>query len=157
MKHALDTISRWLMTALALLLILMVLMICLGVALRYIWGVTLLWLDESLVFSMVGIVFIGAIGVSQKNQHLRMSLLSDSFSKPLRRFLGPVEHLATAGVCLYVAWYSYSAISRLFARGTLSNMAEVPLWLVQGTVLVGLVGMALIAVFRLFESLRGSE
>lgn len=153
MRNLIDKAIHAMTTALAIVLIGMVGMICLGVALRYGWGVSLLWLDESLVFAMVGIVFLGAIGVSHRNQHLRMTLLTQSLPRRVRQVLGLVEQAATAGVCLFVAWYSYQGVSRLYGRGTLSNMADIPLWLVQGTVLAGLVGMALVALFRLVSGL----
>lgn len=157
MKRALEILTYWIGIALAVLLILMVLLLCLGVALRYIWGVSLLWADEALVFAMVGMVFVGAIGVSQRDQHLRMSLLTHNASRGVRRALGILEQIATVAVCLFVARYSFMAVSRLSARGTLSNMAEIPLWLVQGTVLVGLVGMAIVALVRLRELLADTR
>lgn len=153
MRTRLENLLSWLSTALAIVLIVMVLLICLGVALRYVWGVSLVWLDEALVFAMVGLVFVGAIGVSSKDQHLRMSLMTESLPAPVIRVLRRVEYAITAAVCLFVAWYSYQGVSRLQARGTLSNMAEVPLWIVQGTVLVGLIGMGLVALRRLFSDI----
>lgn len=150
MKNMVAVFARWLTTALALMLVVMVLLICLGVILRYVWGVSLLWLDESLVFSMVVLVFLGAISVSQEDRHLRMSLIADTLPPSALKAVKVLEHLLTAGTCLFVAWYSFLGISRLLARGTRSNMGEVPLWLVQSSVLVGLLGIAFVAVLRLF-------
>lgn len=141
--------SRSITTALAMLLIVMVLLLCLNVLLRYVWGASMLWVDETLVFAMVGMTFLGVVGVSQRNEHLRMSLLLQVLPPRAKWVIEVFEQLATAGVCLFVGWYSYQAISRLRLRGTLSNMAEVPLWLVQATVLIGLIGMALVALARL--------
>lgn len=154
MRNAIEKAIHGMTTALAVVLIAMVVMICVGVALRYVWGVSLLWLDETLVFAMISIVFLGAIGVSHRNQHLRMSLLTQSLPRSVAHKLGLVEQAVTAGVCLFVAWYSFQGVGRLYGRGTLSNMAEVPLWLVQGTVLAGLIGMAAVALFRLVIGLR---
>jgi TRAP-type C4-dicarboxylate transport system permease small subunit len=157
MKTVIDKAVQGMTTALAFVLIAMVGMICLGVALRYVWGVSLLWLDEALVFAMIGIVFLGAIGVSHRDQHLRMTLLPQSVPRRVARKLGLLEQAFTAGVCLFVAWHSFHAISRLYGRGTLSNMAEFPLWLVQGTVLAGLIGMAAVALYRFFAGMRLGE
>jgi TRAP-type C4-dicarboxylate transport system permease small subunit len=154
MKYLIEKAVQGMTTALACALIGMVGMICLGVALRYVWGVSLLWLDEALVFAMIAIVFLGAIGVSHRDQHLRMTLLSQSLPRGVAHKLGLLDQAVTAGVCLFVAWHSFHAIGRLYGRGTLSNMAEIPLWLVQGTVLAGLIGMAAVALSRLFAGLR---
>ncbi|MGO4852795.1 TRAP transporter small permease [Phaeovulum sp. W22_SRMD_FR3] len=154
MQKTLEKLLRWLATMLALVLVAMVVLICLGVALRYIWGVSLLWLDEALVFAMVGVVFLGAIAASYQDQHLRMTLLTQALPPPVLRMLRHLEHAATAGICYFVGWYSYQGVSRLEARGTLSNMAQIPLWIVQGTVLIGLLGMGTVALFRLVAGFR---
>lgn len=142
---------------LALGLLAMVGLASVNVALRYIWDTTILWADESLIFSMIGLAFIGVIGVSHRDGHLRMSLVSQMAGARLRRAFGVVEQLATAAVCLFVAYHGWTAVARLYGRGTKSNMAEVPLWFVNGLVLVGLIGMALIAFMRLFILLRGTD
>lgn len=157
MQNTVEKLLRGLTTLLALVLILMVVLICLGVALRYVWGVSLLWLDEALVFAMVGMVFLGAIAASQRDQHLRMTLLTQALPVPVLRMLRHLEHATTAAVCFFVGWYSYLAVSRLEARGTLSNMAQVPLWIVQGTVLIGLLGLGTVALLRLVAGLRNRD
>lgn len=153
MKNLLETLGRAGSLALSLVLLAMVALICVNIALRYVWGESLLWSDEVLVFAMVAMVFLAAIGVSVRNQHLRMSLVTQALPARLQRAIVVVEQLLAAGVCLFVGWYSLKATSTLLRRGTLSNMAEVPLWLVNGVVLVGLGGIALTALVRLYLTL----
>lgn len=134
--------------ALCLLLIAMVLLICLNVALRYIWGASLLWADELLVFAMVGLVFLGCISVSARNDHLRMSLFAQMLPDWSRTMLALLEQATIAGVCLFVAWQGWKMTAMLFRRGAVSNMAEVPLWLMQAILLTGLCGMTAVALVR---------
>lgn len=134
--------------ALCILLIAMVLLICLNVALRYIWGASLLWADEVLVFAMVGLVFLGCISVSVRNEHLRMGLFAQLMPDWSRIVLALLEQATIAGVCLFVAWQAWKMTATLFQRGAVSNMAEVPLWLMQALLLAGLCGMAAVALVR---------
>ncbi|WP_334192644.1 TRAP transporter small permease [Pararhodobacter sp.] len=134
---------------LSLALIAMVLLACVNVALRYIWQVSLLWADETLVFGVIVLAFLGTITVSIQNRHLRMELLTRALSGRAAWALRLVELVVTAGVLGFTAWYSLAVTRRLWTRGTLSNMAEVPLWLINGAVLVGLTGMALVALAQL--------
>lgn len=153
MKQTFDALARLGTTALSALLLAMVALICLNVVLRYIFGASLLWVDEVLVFAMVGMVFLASIGVSRRDQHLRMTLITQSLPPAAKRVIAGLEQLATAGICLFTAWYALRSTTLLQGRGTVSNMAEIPLWLVHGTVLLGLVGMALVALVRLYQVL----
>ena len=153
MKQTFDALARLGTTALSALLLAMVTLICLNVVLRYVFGASLLWVDEALVFAMVGMVFLASVGVSRRDQHLRMTLITQSLPSGAKRVIAGLEHLATAAVCLFTAWYALRSTMLLQGRGTVSNMAEIPLWLVHGTVLLGLFGMALVALIRLYETL----
>jgi TRAP-type C4-dicarboxylate transport system permease small subunit len=149
MTRILDLLARWVNMALALVLLAMVVLACVNVALRYIWQTSLLWVDETLVFLMIAIAFVGAIAVSARDRHLRMELFLQVLPPPFVRVLRGLELATVVGVVGYVSWYSLAAVQRLHVRGTLSNMAQVPLWIVHAAVLVGLAGMVVIALARL--------
>lgn len=153
MKQTFDALARLCTAGLSALLLAMVALICLNVVLRYIFGASVLWADEALVFAMVGMVFLASIGVSRRDQHLRMTLITQSLPHTAKRVIAGLEHLATAGVCLFTAWYALRSTVLLQGRGTVSNMAEIPLWLAHGTVLIGLVGMGFVALARLYNVL----
>ncbi len=139
--------------ALCILLFAMVALVCLNVALRYVWGASLLWADEVLVFAMVGLVFLGCIGVSTRDEHLRMGLFAQLLPQRTRALLAGLEQLAIIAICLFVAWQAWKMTATLFRRGAVSNMAEVPLWLMQAILLLGLAGMVVVALSRLVRLL----
>ncbi|MFV0243644.1 MAG: TRAP transporter small permease [Qingshengfaniella sp.] len=153
----LNRVAAGLSLVLSLGLLAMVGLACVNVALRYVWQVSLLWADETLVFGMITIAFLGTIVVSIQENHLRMELLSRILPARAGWVLRGIELAVTAGVAGFAAWYSLAVIRRLLSRGTLSNMAEVPLWLINGVVLVGLVGMGLVALVRLIQHLSGGR
>lgn len=152
MKNFTDRLSGLLDTFLACVLLAMVALACLNVALRYLWGISLIWADESLVFAMIGVTFLGVIGVSSRNEHLRMALLSNVLPRPVQWLVKLLEQLLTLALCLFVAQFAWQATGKLLARGTRSNMAEVPLWLMHGLILIGLLGMAVVALLRLLQA-----
>ena len=153
MKRTIERLTMLLDTCLALGLIAMVLVACTNVVFRYIWGRTFLWADEALIFSMIALAFLGLLGVSHRNAHLRMSIVVQLVGERTRRVIDAFEQLVTFSVCLFVAYHGWVAVERLFERGTRSNMAEVPLWLVNGLVLFGLVSASVVALLRLIELL----
>jgi TRAP-type C4-dicarboxylate transport system permease small subunit len=154
MIRFLDRLAASLNLVLGLVLLGMVLLACVNVALRYVWQASLLWVDETLVFVMIGVAFLGAIGVSARDRHLRMELLLQGLPPRMGHVLRLAELAAVIAVVGYAGWYSLAAVQRLQGRGTLSNMAQVPLWVVNATVLVGLAGIVLVAVLRLVALLR---
>ena len=157
MRAAFIHVSRWTGRALSVLLIAMVLLVCVGVALRYVWGVSLLWADELLVQGLVAITFLGAVRVSVRGEHLRMNLVSDLAGQRLRAALDRLEQAVIAATCLFVAWHSLQVVLRFWRSGTRSNMADMPMWLLHGLVLVGLVGMATVALARLLGAIGRNE
>lgn len=157
MTHLINRLTRWLDTGLACVILAMVALACVNVALRYIWGYSILWADEALVFAMISVTFLGVISVSARSQHLKMSLFVQALGPKATRVVQVLENLLIAGVCLYVATYSWKVVAMLVKRGTLSNMSNTPLWLLQSLVLVGLVGMAVISILKIAQVIRGED
>ncbi len=157
MDTLINRLTGLLRTGLALVILLMVTLACVNVALRYLWGISLLWADEALVFAMVGVTFLGVISVSARSNHLRMTLFVQALGPRGKRVLEALEHVVTITICLFVAYYSWKVVAMLIKRGTLSNMADVPLWTLHLLVLTGLAGMALIAALQLFTLVRHSR
>lgn len=149
LNNAVDRAVRALDTLLALVVLAMVALACVNAGLRYLWGETLIWADETLIFAMIGVTFLGAIGVAHRRRHLRMGLVAQAAPAWAAKILTGLELAVTATVCLFVADTSLETVTKLIARGTLSNMAEVPLWVLHALVLAGLVGMAAVCLLQL--------
>ena len=155
LNKAVDAAVRALDTLLALVILSMVALACVNAGLRYLWGETLIWADETLIFAMIGVTFLGAIGVAHRRRHLRMGLVAQAAPAWAAKILTGLELATTAGVCLFVANYSLETVLKLIQRGTLSNMAEVPLWALHAMVLAGLALTALVSLLQLAGLLLG--
>lgn len=148
-------VSGAIQVALAFVLMAMVLLCCTNIALRYFFGTSYLAADELLVFGMVAIAFLGAISISSERQHLRMDVLVHAAPPAVKRLLGVLESLVTAGAAGFMTWASAGFVQRVYAMDQRSSMADLPMWLPHGTVLVCFGSIALIAVLRIPQLLAG--
>lgn len=112
--------------------------------------------DEALVYGMIWIVMLGAILATRARDHLVIDLLP-AVLPPLRAAqLRILTDAATAGVCFFVAWYSWSFIERIGAIGATSMGLGIPLVLPHAAILVGFVGMGIVSTALALFSLIAS-
>ena len=97
-----DRIARAIELTLALLFIVAVMLNFTNVVGRYLFGISLLGSDEVQVFIMVGMTFLGAVVVTQRNQHLRMDVLVGFMPAPVRTLLRIAEQLLLAVLAGFV-------------------------------------------------------
>ncbi|MFA5596169.1 MAG: TRAP transporter small permease [Pusillimonas sp.] len=148
-------ISDAIRAVLAILLMVAVLLCCVNIFFRYFFNISYLASDELQVFAMVAIAFLGAISISSERQHLRMDVLVHAAPRSVKRILGVFEAVITAGAAGVMAWASYGFVQRIYMMDQRSSMADLPMWLPHGTVLVCFGSIALIAVLRIPQLLAG--
>ena len=154
----LDRSARALEIALALGFVAAVLLNFGNVVGRYLFGMSLLGSDEVQIFIMVGMTFLGAAVVTQRNQHLRMDVLVRFLPKWLQTLLRILEQLLLIALAGLVVSQSYFYASRMMMIGRKSDMAGVPMWIPHGTVALGFGLILLLAVWALIRiALRQPE
>jgi TRAP-type transport system small permease protein len=144
-----NRVARIIEVALALAFIFAVLLNFTNVVGRYLFGLSLLGSDEVQVFIMVGMTFLGAAVVTQRNQHLRMDVLVRFMPPWLRLLLRIVEPLllvVLAGFVLSQSWFYASQMLRI---GRTSDMAGVPMWMPHGMVALGFGLILIVALWRM--------
>ena len=147
-------ISGAIRVVLAILLMAAVLLCCVNIFFRYFFNTSYLASDELQVFAMVAIAFLGAISISSERQHLRMDVLVHAAPRSVKRVLGLLEALVTAGAAGVMAWASAGFVQRIYAMDQRSSMADLPMWLPHGTVTVCFGAIALIAILRIPQLLK---
>mgnify|MGYP003346085329 FL=1 len=154
----LDRSARVIEIALALGFVAAVLLNFGNVVGRYLFGMSLLGSDEVQIFIMVGMTFVGAAVVTQRNQHLRMDVLVrflPDWMQTLLRILEQLLLIALAGLVVSQSWF-YA--SRMMMIGRKSDMAGVPMWIPHGTVAFGFGLILLLAAWALVRiALRKPE
>ena len=122
---------------------------------RYGFGITILSADETQIFIMVFMAFLGAGVVAWRGQHLRMDVLVNALPASLRWLLRIFELAAIAILAGFVLWNSTYYAQQMFNFGRVSDMGRVPMWIPHGAVAAGFGLIAFVACLRLVQILTG--
>jgi TRAP-type transport system small permease protein len=151
-----DRVARVIELALALAFIVAVLLNFTNVFGRYLLGISLLGSDEVQVFIMVGMTFLGAAVVTQRNHHLRMDVLVRFMPTSVQIALRIAEQFLLVALAGFVLSQSYFYASQMLRIGRTSDMAGVPMWIPHGTVALGFFLILIVAIWRVVAmALRG--
>jgi len=148
-----EKIIDGLQTALGWVLMASVLLNCVNIAGRYVFGVTITGADELQIFSMIAITFLGLCAVGWRGTHLRMDVLTHLMPDRLKTVLKFVERLLVCVVCMLVIYASQVYVSRMYQLGIRSENAHIPMWLMHAIVTVGLSLLVLVMVARMLTPL----
>ncbi|MCR4265566.1 TRAP transporter small permease subunit [Nitratireductor sp. ZSWI3] len=126
-------------TVAAAALVLMVAMIIYEIALRYFFSTSTFVLGEFVGYG-VSICVLWSLGYTlEHNGLIRVNLLMQSLRPGWQRGLEVCAALATAAMTFGLALEFLKRAMRAWSRGTVSaSLAEVPIWIPEGVVLVGL-------------------
>jgi TRAP-type C4-dicarboxylate transport system permease small subunit len=152
--RAFDVVARAIELVLALAFIFAVLLNFTNVVGRYLFGVSLLGSDELQVFIMVGVTFIGAAVVTQRNQHLRMDVLVQLMPEPVRIALRVAEQLLLVALAGFVITQSFFYARQMLRIGRSSDMTGVPMWIPHGAVALGFALIVIVTARRLVGMTR---
>jgi TRAP-type C4-dicarboxylate transport system permease small subunit len=112
--------------------------IILEIALR-LFGYSTFILDEYIGYAVATMTFFGLPYALERGGLIRVALVLDRLPS---RWHWPLELVIAVGTLLAFGWLSYFwylNVVRSFQRGVTSDtLAETPLWLPEGTVLIGL-------------------
>lgn len=103
------------------------------------FGYSTFILDEYIGYAVAAMIFLGLPYALEKNGLIRVALVLNRLPKAWH---WPLELVIATATFLAFGWLSYFwtlNVARSFERGISSNtMAETPLWLPEGAVLLGL-------------------
>lgn len=123
---------------------------------RYFLDDPIEWAEEVMLFLMVGIVFLGAVPVAAEGRHIKMDILVNMLPRRGRRafeILGGVIEIAAA---LTIVWVGWPVIEQLYLFDQRSQAANMPLFIPQALVPIGLALLALATAARLITA-RGDR
>jgi TRAP-type C4-dicarboxylate transport system permease small subunit len=143
-QNAVFGISRGAAVVSAALLVLMVLHILLEIVLRSFFASSTFVLDEFVGYGVAAMTFLSLGYALEEGALIRVQLLLTRSPPPARRGLEIVGAGLTLAVSLFLNAHFWSSVSRNWSRGAVSqSIAEVPLWIPEGLVLLGLTLFAL--------------
>lgn len=116
---------------------------------RYFFHSAISWAEEAMVYLMVFVVFSASATVTWKGAHMHLDMLITRLPVLLHKIAVTLMTLFSAGLLLVLAYSSYEVVSKLFRFGQLSDGLEVPMWIPQGFVFVGLFLISFMLLLRL--------
>lgn len=112
---------------------------------RHLAGAGIVGADELMTFTMVWIVFAGAVLAMAGRDHIAVSLLPERMSPRTRTVLHAAHDALALAVCLYAAWASWGYVSRIAGIGMTSMALGVPLAIPHAALPLGYLGLAAVA------------
>jgi TRAP-type C4-dicarboxylate transport system permease small subunit len=109
---------------LAAILIASVFLICANAFGRYVLLKPIIWAEEVLGYSLVWMVYLGAVIVTVERQHLKMDLLSKAFGRTFDKVTDLLAALVFVALGGLIIFQSYFSIKEFTHR---SQVAELPM------------------------------
>ena len=116
---------------------------------RYVLNAPIASAEEVMLFLLVAVVFLGNSVVSWEGNQIRMDVILHVLPSALRRWLEFIADLAVIAVSLVLIWLAWPVIHMLAEFDQRSQAADVPLYIPQALIPIGLGLTALLTVGRL--------
>lgn len=110
---------------------------------RYVFGTTIIWADEVLIYVIAWIVFYGSGLVALKGRHLSIDLLSTVMDQRSRILLRVATLALTILVSLFVLYSSKEMLGVLIRSGQKSIAAGIPMVIPHAAIPLGFAIMIL--------------
>jgi TRAP-type C4-dicarboxylate transport system permease small subunit len=105
---------------------------------RYVFSAPIASAEEVMLFLLVGIVFLGNSVVGYEGKQLRMDVLLQALPARWRHGLEVLADLTMIVVCVALIVLGWPAIEMLAEFDQRSQAADIPLWIPQALVPIGL-------------------
>jgi len=116
---------------------------------RYVFGHAFSWAEEAMVYCMIFIIFFSSAAVTWKGRHLSLDMVLRKFPVPAQKAIVFGGTLASVALLLVLASTSGEVVAKLYRFAQRSDALEIPMWIPQGFVPVGLSLIALMMLLRL--------
>ena len=123
---------------------------------RHLLGQGVTGADELMIYTMVWIVFAGAVGAMAMREHLAVDLLPGALPPRARHAVHALHDVLAVVICLYAASASWSYVGRISALGVESMALGLPMTIPHAALLAGYLGLAAVAAWALRENLSAA-
>ena len=144
-----DAIMRVMRAVIAVLLVISVLLNFSNVIGRKFLNSPIVGAEEVMNFLMVAVVFVGAGVVAYDGTHINMEILIDRFPPRLRDSFRALAQIAAIAIVVILVTLGIPIVEHLAQFDERSQAANVPLYIPQAMVPIGLTLLALGALARL--------
>ena len=115
---------------LVLLLTTMIILASAQILLRNLFEFGFIWIDPLLRAMVLWLGLIGATIATREDRHIRIDLLTRTFSRNTHRLIQFLVGQFSAWICLLIAWYGAGWIRLDFEDGVIA-FAGIPAWVLE--------------------------
>jgi TRAP-type C4-dicarboxylate transport system permease small subunit len=115
---------------------------------RHVFSEAIFWSEEIMRLLLVWGVYLGAVAVTYRSNHLTMDLFTARLASPYSTILNSIVLAVFLFIFGYIAYYSWQVLLIMNMTGRVSDAAKYPIVLQHAAVFAGLVLMALAALTR---------
>lgn len=148
-----EALSRTCLTIAAAALLAIVAINGANVLARYIFISPFSWAEELMLFLMILSVFSGAIAVTWRNTHIRIDTFIDLAQPAVRRTAMAIGAIVSITAILTIVYASANIVSLLHQLDQRSDALDLPSWIPQSFLTIGLAVIALLIAVRTILSL----
>lgn len=141
---------------LLLLVAAMILLACLQIALRDVWGGGLSWADPLLRVMVLWAGLLGAVVATKMDKHISIDLASHFLPKEISRWLRVARYLFAAGVCVVLTWVAADFVRQEALQGNGQEMAGLASWQLNLVFPIAFAGISLRFLIGSVRSLRAA-
>jgi TRAP-type C4-dicarboxylate transport system permease small subunit len=116
---------------------------------RYFFHSSISWAEETMLFLMVGCVFLGSGPVAWSGRHIRMDVFVRLMPAKIRESLDLLSELVFLATAIVLVIFAWPTIRQLIAFDQRSLAADIPLAIPQAMIPIGLSIMAFLVAVRL--------
>ena len=122
---------------------------------RYLFLAPIVWAEEIMIYSMVWMVFIGAVLVSWDGHHLRMDFFSIMLPSPFKEIMNFAGVVCFLLVCIFVLPQTFTVTELMYRLDQRSVVAEIPMVIPHFAILLGFIMMFIVIVWRFRRLVTG--
>lgn len=100
------------------------------IMIRNVYGTGILWAESYIRISVLWVALFGAMQTSKNNQHIAIDLITHYVSNHLKIKIQALTSMATAIICLIIAYYSYRFTKMEWEDGGIA-FASIPNWVCE--------------------------
>ncbi len=125
---------------------------------RYVFVSPFSWAEELMLFLMILSVFSGAIAITWRSMHIRIDTFIDLAPRLVRQAALAIGALVSIAAILTIVFASARIVSILYQLDQRSDALDLPSWIPQSFLTIGLAVTALMIAVRTLQALaRGTK
>lgn len=136
--RAIDFIINLCAGVAAALLLVITLVICYSVVVRFVFADPLAWVTEVTEYTLLLVTFLGAPWLLKHGGHVRVDVLLNAFSPKLRAIFETINYLLGSLISATVTWYSFLTVLDHYRRNIyVINTLEIKKYLLLSIIPLG--------------------